>query len=92
VISEAKQRQIFALAAKGTLNNPQIAKRVGCCKETVRLALRRGTIQTTAREARKKWRPAMPHRTVDEYRCGGCRYLITLEPCLICEARASPPP
>lgn len=87
MISQAKQLQIFALAAQGKLNNPQIAKRVGCAKETVRMALRRGTIQVTAREARKKWRPATPYLTVDAYRCGGCGVMVTLRPCLICKAR-----
>ena len=88
MISRAKQIQIFTLAAEGKLNNPQIAKRVGCAKETVRLALRRGTIQVTVRAGKTNWWPApSPYLTVDDYRCGGCGHVVTLLPCLICECR-----
>lgn len=78
MISPAKQRRIFTLAAGGNLTSREIAERVGCCKETVRQALRRGTIQLNAKTARKKWQP---------YRCRGCGYRITLRPCVICQAR-----
>lgn len=43
MISQAKQLQIFALAAKGKPNNAKIAREVGCARETVRQARRRPT-------------------------------------------------
>ena len=76
MLSEATADQCRRLLEEG-LSRRQVA---------LRLAISRTSVNKIARG---EWHPGKPRsgRSVPKYRCPGCRQMVNLDPCFICQIR-----